>query len=163
MNKTLIIVLVLIVVLGGAYFFMGQNYKVEAPVVEQETDDGAVPVDNGVISNTMPALGNEDVNEMLVGGDAVAVKEFTVEGGKFYFKPNTMTVKKGDTVKITFKNVDGFHDFKLDGFNVATTQFQSPGEQTVEFVADKVGNFEYYCSVGQHKAMGMKGTLTVTE
>ena len=32
---------------------------------------------------------------------------------------------------------------------------------SIEFVADKVGTFEYYCSVGQHRSMGMVGKLTV--
>lgn len=32
---------------------------------------------------------------------------------------------------------------------------------TVEFTPDKAGSFEYYCSVGKHRAMGMKGTVTV--
>jgi nitrite reductase (NO-forming) len=36
------------------------------------------------------------------------------------------------------------------------------GETTsVEFVADKTGTFEYYCSVGAHRAMGMTGSLVV--
>jgi nitrosocyanin len=92
-----------------------------------------------------------------------AVKEFTVTGDNFAFAPNTMTVKKGDTVKVTFKNAEGFHDFKLDEFGVSTKQIGANTSETVTFVADKAGSFEYYCSVGQHRAMGMKGTLTVTE
>jgi plastocyanin len=31
----------------------------------------------------------------------------------------------------------------------------------IEFVANKKGKFEYYCSVGEHRAMGMKGNLVV--
>ncbi|MDQ5952387.1 MAG: plastocyanin, partial [Patescibacteria group bacterium] len=73
------------------------------------------------------------------------------------------TVQKGDTVRIIFKNEDGFHDLKIDEFNVATKQIQGGAEETVEFVADKAGTFEYYCSVGKHRDMGMKGTITVTE
>jgi nitrosocyanin len=88
-------------------------------------------------------------------------KEFVVTGSNFAFAPATLTVKKGATVKITFKNADGFHDFRIDEFNVATKRIRSGAEETVTFVADKMGAFEYYCSVGQHRAMGMKGTLTV--
>jgi plastocyanin len=92
-----------------------------------------------------------------------AVKEFTVTGANFSFTPSTMTVKKGDTVKITFVNSGGFHDLKIDEFAVATKKLSSGAQEVVEFVADKAGTFEYYCSVGDHRAMGMKGTLTVTE
>ncbi len=74
-----------------------------------------------------------------------------------------MSVKKGDTVKITFVNSSGLHDLKIDEFNVATKQLAAGKEETVTFVASKTGTFEYYCSVGNHRAMGMKGTLTVSE
>jgi cytochrome c oxidase subunit 2 len=95
------------------------------------------------------------------GGAVGAVKEFTITGQNFSFAPAVITVKKGDKVKITFKNAEGFHDFKIDEFNVATKQIQGGGEDTVEFTADKTGTFEYYCSVGKHRQMGMKGQLIV--
>ena len=96
--------------------------------------------------------------------DATASTQlFTVTGSNFAFAPSAMTVKKGDNVVITFKNGDGFHDFVIDELNVRTAQIQDGAQETVTFVADKAGTFEYYCSVGQHRAMGMKGTLTVTE
>lgn len=91
----------------------------------------------------------------------VAVKEFTVEGQPFSFTPNTITVKQGDTVTIVFKNIKGMHDFKIDEFDVATKKAAEGESDTVQFLADKKGSFEYYCSVGHHRAMGMKGTLIV--
>lgn len=91
------------------------------------------------------------------------VKEFTVEGNDFAFVPNSMTVQQGDTVRITFKNVEGFHDFVIDEFDVSTSQIGAGQTEVVEFVADQAGTFEYYCSVGQHRKMGMKGTLIVED
>jgi plastocyanin len=93
--------------------------------------------------------------------DTGAVKSFTVSGKNFSFAPASISVKKGDTVKITFKNSGGFHDLRVEGYNVGTKQIASGQEETFQFVADKAGTFEYYCSVGNHRAMGMKGTLTV--
>lgn len=95
------------------------------------------------------------------GSTSSTTKEFTVEGGNFYFTPKTLTVNKGDTVTITFKNSGGIHDFKIDEFNVATARINGGQSATVIFVADKSGTFEYYCSVGTHRQMGMVGTLTV--
>ncbi len=92
---------------------------------------------------------------------AAATKEFTVTGQKFSFAPSSLTVKQGDKVRITFKNADGFHDLKIDEFKVATKQINGGEQEVVEFIADKKGSFEYYCSVGNHRAMGMKGTLVV--
>jgi plastocyanin len=110
-------------------------------------------------SSTTPAEGSASSTEAAAG--AASVKTFTVEGSGFKFAPATMEVKKGDTVKITFKNTQGFHDFVIDEFKVKTKQIAAGKEETVEFVADKAGTFEYYCSVGTHRQQGMKGTLTV--
>ncbi|KKS22075.1 MAG: Plastocyanin, partial [Candidatus Roizmanbacteria bacterium GW2011_GWC2_41_7] len=55
------------------------------------------------------------------------------------------------------------HDFNLDEFNVDGTVVKEGESTMVEFVADQAGDFEYYCSVGQHRANGMVGTLTVEE
>jgi plastocyanin len=90
-----------------------------------------------------------------------SVKEFLVTGENFSFKPNLITVKKGDKVKITFKNTAGFHDFVIDEYGASTKQTQAPTTEVLEFTADKIGTFEYYCSVGSHRTMGMVGTLKV--
>ena len=69
-------------------------------------------------------------------------------------------MKKGDTVKISITNTAGTHDFTLDEFGIKQ---ETPVGQTVvvQFVADKVGTFEYYCSKYNHRALGQKGNLIV--
>ena len=132
----------------------------------QVAPQDTVPVENANTNSNPTVNGEVSIPEIQVGTTMEAgpeVKEFTVTGGNFKFAPNTLSVKKGDKVRIVFKNAEGFHDFKIDEFNVATKQIQGGAEETVEFTADKAGSFEYYCSVGKHRAMGMKGTLTVTE
>jgi plastocyanin len=89
------------------------------------------------------------------------VKEFTVDGSSYKFDPETITVNQGDTVKITFRDSGGPHDLVIDGYNVRT-KIVTPGkEDSVTFVADKSGSFKYYCSVANHEALGMTGTLIV--
>lgn len=90
-----------------------------------------------------------------------ATKTFVVEAKDFSFAPTTIKVKTGDTVVITFKNTQGTHDFKIDEFDVATNQIGEGDEEEVEFVANKKGTFEYYCSIGNHRKMGMVGKLIV--
>ena len=79
----------------------------------------------------------------------------------FAFSMNEIKVQQGDTVKIVFQNNDGFHDWVVDEFNARTKQINAGATDTVEFVADKAGTFEYYCSVGKHRELGMKGNLIV--
>lgn len=91
------------------------------------------------------------------------VKTFTMEAGAFYYTPNVVQVKKGDTVKITMSGKDMMHNFVIDELNV-TSETVREGETTeIEFVANQAGEFEFYCGIGQHRANGQTGTLVVTE
>ena len=90
-----------------------------------------------------------------------SVKEFIVTGSLFKFDVKEIKAKKGDRVRITFKNVEGVHDWVIDEFNARTKQLQAGQQETIEFVADKIGQFQYYCSVGTHRQMGMWGSLIV--
>jgi nitrite reductase (NO-forming) len=134
-----IIVLVIVILFVGFFWFKGQDTIAPTPV----------PTEGTLTTAPAPVV------------PTTAVKEFTVIGSNFTFTPNTIEVKPGDTVKITFQSATGFHDLTLDEFAVATKQLKAGESETVQFVADKTGSFEYYCSVGNHRAMGMKGTLTV--
>ncbi len=89
------------------------------------------------------------------------IKEIVVIGSSFKFEPAEIKVNKGDKVKITFKNSGGTHDFVIDELNVKTAIITTGAEKSVEFIADKIGSFKYYCSVVNHRAIGMEGTLVV--
>ncbi|HCY17613.1 MAG: Plastocyanin [Candidatus Nomurabacteria bacterium GW2011_GWF2_35_12] len=145
MKKTYTIVIVLILVVLGVLFFTGKGSKLEAPAVINDVSKESE--ETGLVSEEETTIAE--------------VREFTISGQNFSFTPSSIMVKKGDKVKITLKNIDGFHDFKIDEYGVATKQLKSPAEEVLEFTADKVGSFEYYCSVGTHRAMGMFGTLKV--
>ena len=148
MNKNTIIILIVVIlaILGGYYIF---------------SQSGPNPISN-LNSNPTPASEPTPVTPTTPVNQA-KTDEFVINGANYSFTPNALTVKKGDIVMITFKNTGGFHDFHIDEFNIATTKLQGGQEATVQFVADKTGSFQYYCAVGSHRAMGMWGTLTVTE
>lgn len=99
--------------------------------------------------------------------EAVAeTKTFVITGINYKFLMNgqeapELRVKKGTRVKIQFTSTEGFHDWVVDEFDAATERVQADNSTTVEFVADRIGTFEYYCSVGSHRANGMRGFLVV--
>ena len=78
------------------------------------------------------------------------------------FSLKEIKVKKGDTVRIKVTNTKGNHDFSLDEYSIKKL---TPLDQevTIEFKADKVGSFKYYCSMAGHRMMGQEGTLIVEE
>lgn len=170
MNKNIYIGIVIVLVVAAfGYWFSAGTMPQEASIVAMENENTIPEGTNKESTEAQPTSSEGTTgtgSETSSGGETSAmgnVKTFTVTGKNFSFLPNTLSVKKGDTVRITFKNTDGFHDLVIDEFNARTKQMQAGGEETIEFVANKTGTFEYYCSVGAHRAMGMKGTLTVTE
>jgi len=116
-------------------------------------EDGAAP-DEMIVE--------EDLSAVSTPTDVPAsVKEFTLDSFDFGYSIKEIRVIEGDTVTINLTNSDGFHDWVVDEFGAATEKIQAGGQTSVTFVADKAGSYEYYCSVGSHRANGMVGTLIV--
>lgn len=101
---------------------------------------------------------------------ASEVKEFATDSyyevvdGKpaQFFSLKEMRVKKGDKVRVLINTLNGRHDFVIDELNVKA-ETPTGVVTTVEFTADKAGEFVYYCSMPNHRAGGQWGTLIVTE
>ena len=152
-TKMLAVVLVLIVVLGAGVYFFSKNKTIQSTTQTDETQ--SQDVTPTIAEDASPS------GAMDAGTVKSAVKEFTVNGSNFKFSPAVLSVNKGDTVKIIFKNTGGTHDFVIDEFDAAIQQIEGGETGTVQFVADKTGTFEYYCAIGNHRQQGMKGILTV--
>jgi len=107
------------------------------------------------------ALEDSDQSEELAE-DVQVSHTFNTSGWDFEFSMKEMVVGVGDTVTINFTSRDGFHDWVIDEFDAATARVKpEDGMTSVTFVADKAGEYEFYCGVGNHRAQGMVGTLTV--
>jgi plastocyanin len=147
-----IVLLISVFVIGGILYW-ARPKTTQTPVVANQE---SVPANAVVETSPTPSSTDSVTNDSNV-------KKFTVTGSNFSFDVKEIKVKKGDKVEIKFVNADGFHDWVLDEFNAKTKQFKAPGEETITFVADKTGTYEYYCSVGSHRQMGMVGKFIVEE
>lgn len=99
--------------------------------------------------------------EEKTAAPALSVKEFDITAKQFEFIPSTIAVKKGDKVRLNVKSIDVAHGFSIPEFKVEESI--KPGTtKTIEFVADKAGEFTFFCSVycGTGHS-GMKGKLIV--
>ena len=89
----------------------------------------------------------------------------TTNGGTSWaWEPSTIAVKKGKVrLHLSVPADDVTHGFSLVEFGVS--QIVKPGESVVvEFVADKAGEFTYYCFVACGKGhREMVGKLVVAE
>lgn len=158
-----VLVMLVVVGLGGAYYYkfvyVPSMMETISEEIVEDYDSKEVMIDK---SKDEPVGKTEDKGEDGQAG-MMAVKTVEMEAGAFYYKPNMLTVKKGEKVKIMFTAIDMMHDFVIDELQVKMPVVKSGNTGSVEFTADKVGTFEYYCSVGKHRANGQVGKLIVTE
>ncbi len=142
---------------------------VEEAVVESDLDSAAekIPQD---LPATEPVVVPEPAPVSEVTAEPTpepvvevkpVVKSFNITAKQWDFVPSTITVNKGDTVKLSITSADVTHGFRLAAFGV--NENLSPGSTVhVEFVADKVGNHSFICSVFcGHGHSVMSGTLIV--
>ena len=102
------------------------------------------------------------------GADAVTETAFTTQSGadfelfasEFSFAPPFLAFEKAGTYSISLRN-DGTlpHNFTIEG--VGKTPDVQPGETATTELTVKAGNYEYFCSIGDHAEQGMTGTLNV--
>jgi len=147
--KYVAIIAVLAVIIGGGWYLM------QSP--------GATPVENSGTETSLPTAADVvPTNDPGITVTTVdTVQEVVVRGNNFTFDTKEIRVKEGTTVRVVFENSGGSHDWVLDEFDARTKMLKSGESETIEFVASKKGSFEYYCSVGEHRAMGMVGKLIV--
>ena len=76
----------------------------------------------------------------------------------------TITVEKDSLVTLHFINEErattnslGKHNINIDEFNVHSKDLHYFGTQSITFLADKTGIFDYYCSIHPE----MRGTLVI--
>lgn len=89
------------------------------------------------------------------------IKEFDITAKNWEFVPDTITVNEGDTVKLTVTSVDVTHGFSLFEFGI--NENLKPGKTVeIEFIADKKGEFTFFCNIFCGSGHGgMNGKLIV--
>ena len=90
------------------------------------------------------------------------VREIEVIATEYTFSPNTLSLTKGQKVILTFKNMGRMpHDFVVDELGIRTKTIQGGQSDTIEFTPNEAGIFGFYCSVSNHRLLGMEGSLEV--
>ena len=142
--------------------------KTQEEVGERLDEDEMMDDSGDSMKVPAPGIDTDSVDEMIVEGEEdkedapeAQAHVFNVGGVNFAFDVKQIRVKKGDTVTINFISNSGTHDWVVDEFAARTQRVNAGSSSSVTFVADRAGTFEYYCSVGNHRALGMVGRLIV--
>lgn len=168
MKPVYFIILIVVVVAAAAYMLFVSPASApseelveetlpvnEEPAVTPEEEPAAEPGDT-----VAPEATDVGMELPIPDSEEAVVKEFTVDGFNYGYDVTEIRVQEGDTVTINLTVSDGFHDWVVDEFSAATEKIRE-GMTSVTFVADTAGTYEFYCSVGSHRAQGMVGTLIV--
>ncbi len=101
--------------------------------------------DSSVNNQEIKEESGEEINQQDINDNSeIVVKEFSITSKSLKDK---FVVNKGDLVRLTVKGTDFQHCFSLPGFNI-DQDINVGQEEIVEFKADKIGNFEFFCSHG---------------
>jgi plastocyanin len=102
--------------------------------------------------STTGATGSSGEAGASGGGTAVGMTEFS-------FDPNDITVKSGDTLQVSNDGAT-VHNLTVEGEDVATDDIE-PGSSEDLTVDLAPGDYKFECTIADHAAQGMTGTLTV--
>lgn len=118
----------------------------------------------GQTGNITPILTPTPTSVEVPSGGEEVVREIRIEAEEFSFSTEEISVKKGEKIKLTLVNNGRMaHNFVVERMNI-TTELVDPGKSvSSEFTINDIGTYKFYCGVGNHRAMGMEGTLEVTE
>ena len=149
-NRTIAfwVVLILVVLLIGYLFYFGlDNNRVGADATSTASESTSTSLDN---------LGSTATDAMKP-----QTRTFNMRAGSYFFAPNNITVNSGDLVEIKITAEGGMpHDFTIDEIGVKENLINNR-VVVVRFTPEKKGTYTFYCDVGNHRARGMFGTLTV--
>ncbi len=149
--KHIALVLVSGVVFSGCSLLPQKDQQLppEQPMETQVEETGEMP------ANT------ESVTETTAPETTTEGKVVPVVANDFAYDVSEIRVKKGEKLTVSVTNSQGFHDFVIDELAVNSGMIKAGDTMELEIPTDKPGTYEFYCSVGQHRKMGMKGTLIV--
>ncbi len=74
------------------------------------------------------------------------VKEFSVVAKEWEFEPAVIEVNKGDKVILNLESVDVNHGITINELGV-NVEIKAGEMKKIEFIADKTGEFNFFCNV----------------
>lgn len=91
---------------------------------------------------------------------------FEISMANFSYSESELVVKAGEQITINVTNNQGNHDFVIDELGIHSEHLSEGESQQLTFTVSEehIGQtYEFYCSVGAHRQLGMVGTITIVE
>lgn len=123
------------------------------------TEDAAAPASPSSAAAASPT--EESAPAEAPEGESESISVTAVD---FDFELDTTELAAGEYEVELLNEGGASHDlrFERDGEDVAGTEVIQPGQTATTTVTLEPGEYVIYCSVGNHREMGMEKTVTVT-
>lgn len=145
MSRNLILAAVFVTILLGAGIWWFQSQRVQ---ITPAPSPARPKISESVSPSPSPKEGK--------------VLQIEVEGYEYYFSPSKLSLKAGEKVKITFRNNGVLpHNLTITDLGIASKTIGPKQMTSLEFTAQKSGSFSMFCSVGNHRALGMEGDVRI--
>ncbi|MDY6778568.1 MAG: cupredoxin domain-containing protein [Candidatus Nanohaloarchaea archaeon] len=85
-----------------------------------------------------------------------------VSGGEYYFSPQTITVEKGERIRVQFTNQGQVsHNLRIPSLNIGSPAISPGRTDSFTFTAPKTGTFpiRFECTIPGHAERGMTGDV----
>lgn len=110
---------------------------------------------------------NQQNGEEQTDEETSDVREVEIRGGPgTTYNVEELQVEQGETVQFTYVHEGGQHDLVIERNNerVAGTEVltQSGDQESFTYTFEEDGDYEFFCSVGSHRAQGMEGTISLS-
>jgi uncharacterized cupredoxin-like copper-binding protein len=131
---------------------------------DSTTSAGSATTSSAADSSASASSGATSAGATSAGASDTAGTTVTAEEGDFFITLSSDTLSAG-TYTFTVQNTGkASHSLKIEGpggVDVTSDTVQG-GESTTMTVTLQAGDYEVYCPIGNHRAMGMDTTLTVS-
>lgn len=145
-----------------------QEESTDTSTNESGSDTNTETSSNTQASTEAPSSGGTSSGGSSGGSseEPAPTKSFNVDAFSFGYSSSTLNVSPGDVVTINLTNSGGKHDWVVDEISGAATAIINGGQtDSITFTVPQSAagkTYNFYCSVGNHRALGMQGDLVVS-
>ncbi len=139
------------------------TYPVSDSKIQVNTDNEVVIQNEQETSSSVSLQGAE--SEDSLEDEEVLVKElFEISWKNYEYSQTELEVWVWTEITLIFSTESWYHDLVIEELWVATQKVDATDWTTsVTFIADTIGEFEYFCSVWDHRAQWMVWLLRVVD
>lgn len=118
-----------------------------------------------VLTSDKPKLVNTNSTPQEQGSPSPEnenIKVIELVATDYKFTPDTIRLSEGEEVKVVLKNQGTHpHNWVVSDLDISTKTINPGREDSVIIKAEKAGEYTFFCSVGNHRQLGMEGELFI--